>query len=399
MPNFSFVSIPSWDQTKTASKEKLDKAWATTKPGLDKAWTTTKPGLEKAYTTAKPGFDKAYAVIDKLAVPVNNFSNRLGSEAFWPTTLDKESDKAARILRSFCKDGFYTDDKAMESLKAPNSPKDANIPRPPNSPRGKQRVIQKIPSKVIHDAKGLAIFTTCRTGFWVSGASGSGILVGRKQNGEWSPPSGILLHTAGLGFLVGIDIYDCVIVINTAEALQAFTKLRCTIGGEVSAVAGPVGVGGILESEIHKRQAPVWNYLKSRGFYAGVQMDGTIIIERTDENERFYGERIGVADILRGNVRNLPAETKGLLETIRMAQGDRDIDEKALPESSITLGDSEVQYVDGKHLVVSDPKAPHDAEPTERKDGDKNVPDPDPNLTPEDAELIRKMGEMNKQVP
>lgn len=40
--------------------------------------------------------------MDKLGAPVNKLSNKLGSEAFWPTTLDKESDKAARILKSFC---------------------------------------------------------------------------------------------------------------------------------------------------------------------------------------------------------------------------------------------------------------------------------------------------------
>lgn len=111
---------------------------------------------------------------------------------------------------------------------------------------------------MIKKAKGLAIFTTMRTGLWVSGAGGSGILVAKKEDGTWSGPSGILLHTAGLGFLVGVDIYDCVVVINTEKALEAFTKIRCTLGGEVSAVAGPVGVGGILETEMHKRQAPVW---------------------------------------------------------------------------------------------------------------------------------------------
>jgi hypothetical protein len=40
--------------------------------------------------------------VDKLGRPINKFSNKIGSEAFWPTTLDKESDKAARILKSFC---------------------------------------------------------------------------------------------------------------------------------------------------------------------------------------------------------------------------------------------------------------------------------------------------------
>jgi hypothetical protein len=171
------------------------------------------------------------------------------------------------------------------------------------------------------------------------------VLLGRMADGTWSPPSGIMLHTVGLGFLVGVDIYDCVVVINTQEALDAFSSIRCTLGGEVSAVAGPVGVGGVLESEVHKRQAPVFTYLKSRGFYAGVQMDGTIIIERTDENERFYGEQIPVKDILAGKVRHPPYEIKKLMETIKAAQGDSNVDESLLLDGP-PPGDYEVQEAD-----------------------------------------------------
>lgn len=201
--------------------------------------------------------------------------------------------------------------------------------------------------QVIRNAKGLAIFTTMRTGLWVSGAGGSGILVGRTADGSWSPPSGIMLHTAGLGFLVGVDIYDCVVVINTQKALDAFSKIRCTLGGEVSAVAGPVGAGGLLETEIHKRQAPVFTYLKSRGFYAGIQIDGTVIIERTDENERFYNEKISVGDILAGKIRHPPYEVRKLLETIKAAQGDKDVDESLLP-SEPPPGDYELE--DNSHI-------------------------------------------------
>ncbi|KAA6411514.1 MAG: hypothetical protein FRX48_04794 [Lasallia pustulata] len=287
----------------------------------------------KTKTSSKAGFDKVWTWADKLGAPVNRLSNKLGAEAFWPTTLDKESDKAARILRSFCKDGFYTD-------------VDPRDPGAQDGPKAKQKVVKKIPTQVIKKAKGLAIFTTMRTGLWVSGAGGSGVLVARTASGEWSPPSGILLHTAGLGFLVGVDIYDCVIVINSEKALEAFTKIRCTLGGEVSAVAGPVGVGGILETEIHKRQAPLWTYLKSRGFYAGVQVDGTVVIERTDENERFYGQRIGVADILAGKARHPPYETRRLLATIKAAQGDTDVDQSALLDSEPTPGDMLVERMD-----------------------------------------------------
>jgi len=140
-----------------------------------------------------------------------------------------------------------------------------------------------------------------------------------------------LLHTAGLGFMVGIDIYDCVVVINTEKALEAFTKIRCTLGGEISVAAGPVGAGAILETELHKRQAPVYNYMKSRGFYAGVQIDGSVVIERTDENERFYGEKIPVQEILAGKVRHPPYELRQLMETIKAAQGDNNYDESVIP--------------------------------------------------------------------
>ena len=307
------------------------------------SWSTTK-------TTSKQGFDKVYNLVDKLGAPVNKLSNKLGSEAFWPTTLDKESDKAARILRSFCKDGFYVEDENNLSNGVINADK----------PVGKQRVIKKIPTEVIKRAKGLAIFTTMRTGLWVSGAGGSGILVGRKEDGTWSPPSGILLHTAGLGFMVGVDIYDCVVVINTEKALQAFTKIRATVGGEISVVAGPVGVGGILETELHKRQAPVFNYMKSRGFYAGVQIDGTVMIERGDENERFYGQKLTVSEILSGKVRHEPYEIRTLMATINAAQGDN-VDEALIAAAEPTPGDFEV--VDDPGTGFGLPPAEDDPDP------------------------------------
>ncbi|EWZ29051.1 hypothetical protein FOZG_17340 [Fusarium oxysporum Fo47] len=138
-----------------------------------------------------------------------------------------------------------------------------------------------------------------RTGLWMSGATGSGVLVARNEdNDSWSPPSGILLNSAGIGFLAGAGIYDCVIVINNRKALDAFTGVRATIG--------------------------VFTYLKSRGFYAGIQVNGTVILERTDENERFYGEQmIGVSDILGGYTQH-PPETKMLMEALKAAEGPSD---------------------------------------------------------------------------
>jgi hypothetical protein len=57
---------------------------------------------DKAKHGSKGAFDIAWGALEKLGGPVNKFTNKIGSEAFWPTTLDKESDKSARILKSFC---------------------------------------------------------------------------------------------------------------------------------------------------------------------------------------------------------------------------------------------------------------------------------------------------------
>jgi len=106
-----------------------------------------------------------------------------------------------------------------------------------------------------------------------------------------------------VGFMAGIDIYDCVVVINDRKALEAFSKVRVSLGGEISVGAGPIGAGGVVESEVMKDRKPWWSYMKSRGLYGGVQLDGTIIIERNDENARFYGERLPLSQILAGNVK------------------------------------------------------------------------------------------------
>ncbi|KAI6714745.1 hypothetical protein JHW43_002713 [Diplocarpon mali] len=304
------------------------------------------PLWEKTKHGSKSAFDKGWAAFEKLGVPVNKLTNKIGSEAFWPTGLGPESDKAARILKSFCsmsspaftsshhltktpsEDGFYKESPTPNGTGLATPAAAPSSPGPRNNPK----VLMKIPQKVIQNCVGLAIFSVMRTGLWVSGAGGSGVLIARKEDGEWGPPSGILVHTLGVGFIVGIDIYDCVIVINNRKALEAFSKMRVSLGGELSVVAGPVGAGGIVESELLKDRKPVLSYVKSRGLYGGLQVDGTIIVERNDENAKFYGERLPIKDILAGNIKDIPAETRMLIETVKLAEGRTDGDPAVLEQ-------------------------------------------------------------------
>ncbi|KAL7629278.1 hypothetical protein AAE478_000798 [Parahypoxylon ruwenzoriense] len=254
---------------------------------------------------------------DKIPSPVNRFSTyRLGRDAFWPATLDKECDKAARILKSFCTDGFSTPDDRPSS------------PSTYSSTQSSHRLLKKIPPRIIQNAVGLAIFTSMRSGIWTAGSGGSGILVARKTDGTWSPPSGLMLQTASLRFIFGVDIYDCVLVINNFTVLEAFARPRLTLGTDVSLTPGPLVALGLLENDVTwadlSDRAIV--YVKSKGQTAEVKFDGTVINERADENERFYGMKISVAKILAGDINQSLPQTRPLTEVLKAAEGRTDYD-------------------------------------------------------------------------
>jgi lipid-binding SYLF domain-containing protein len=258
--------------------------------------------------------------------PLAEHSNKVGSEAFWPTTLDKECDKAARILRSFCKDGFHIR-SSSSSLSSLSTSSSTTL----DAPKHSQKALKRLPEEVIRNARGLAIFTTMRSGLWVSGAGGSGVLVTRLPDGTWSPPSAILLHTDGVAFLVDADIYDCILIINTDDAMKTISQGRYTIGSGIGVTSGPVVSGDFLDSNIFGISAPIYSYLKSRGQCTDGQLNGTIVVERMDENERFYRRKVTAADILSGKIHKAPSETAKLIQTIKAAQGDTDVDPSMLP--------------------------------------------------------------------
>lgn len=86
--------------------------------------------------------------------------------------------------------------------------------------------------------------------------------------------------------MIGIDIYDCVLVIRTQKALDSFSSHKATLGGEFALVAGAYGSGAAVELGIDR--SPVLSYIKSRGLYVGVEAVAQVFIERREENEVMY---------------------------------------------------------------------------------------------------------------
>lgn len=89
-----------------------------------------------------------------------------------------------------------------------------------------------------------------------------------------------------LQFLLGVDVYDCVLVIRSQKALDSFRTHKATLGLEIGVAAGPYGSGAAVEAGLEK--APVFSYVRSRGMYAGVELVGQVFVERYDENAAMY---------------------------------------------------------------------------------------------------------------
>lgn len=228
-------------------------------------------------------------------------------------SLPGEAEKAAKILASFLAD--------------PDHPESA---------------LNSIPKVVLQRARGLAVFQVLKAGFVFSGKAGSGLVISRLPDGSWSAPSCIATGGVGWGLQIGADITDFVIVLNSEDAVRAFSLGgNVTIGGNVSATAGPIGTGGSVQASL-AHPAPMFSYSKSKGLFAGLSLEGTALLERKDANKDFYGSAIPARDILGGRVPP-PEVASRLYEIIEAAEG---LDETGLPEESYVPSST------GEHLQV-----------------------------------------------
>ncbi|KAF5656813.1 YSC84-like protein [Fusarium heterosporum] len=175
----------------------------------------------------------------------------------------------------------------------------------------------KILPDIISNAKGLAIFTGFRAGMYFAGAGGSGVVIARLTDGTWSSPSAFAVRSGSVGLVYGVDVYDCVCVLNTKEAVDAYKKSEVNLGGAVALAAGPLGVN-VNVGEVK----PVWTYTKSRGVYGGLTVDGTVIREKRDVNTEFYGAELSSAQILDGQAHGgWSSRIYKLLEVVKAAEG------------------------------------------------------------------------------
>jgi len=171
-----------------------------------------------------------------------------------------------------------------------------------------------IPDSIVKQATCIAVVPSMKKGAFIVGAQyGQGVVTCRTGRG-WSGPVFIRMAGGSFGFQIGGEGTDLVLVAVNDKGLQDLLKSKFKIGGDASAAAGPVGRNAQAATDI-SMHAELLTYSRSKGLFAGIDLDGTTVSQNSDDTTLFYGGPHTFDQVLKGNVLP-PEDSRPFLRTI-----------------------------------------------------------------------------------
>src|ERR1700729_2053440 len=176
-----------------------------------------------------------------------------------------------------------------------------------------------IPQSVIDKADCVVVLPSVLKAAFVVGASyGRGVMTcrsGKTFRGPWSAPSMMALEGASVGFQLGGQATDFVLLLMSPTSAANILKSKVKIGGDASAAAGPVGRNASAETDVTMR-AQILSYSRARGLFAGVSLSGSTLRPDNDGNKKLYGKDITAEAIVFDKAVPAPPSAAKLLATL-----------------------------------------------------------------------------------
>jgi SH3 domain-containing YSC84-like protein 1 len=148
------------------------------------------------------------------------------------------------------------------------------------------------------------------------GTYGRGVLVCRKGgNGLWNAPSMFTLGAASIGFQIGGKATDVVFLVMNPEGARKLVQDSVKLGAGASVAAGPVGrsAEGATDAQLH---AEILSYSRTRGLFAGLSLDGAVLKQDKDDNQKLYGREVSAKQLLIDGTVRTPRAARGLNSTL-----------------------------------------------------------------------------------
>ena len=151
----------------------------------------------------------------------------------------------------------------------------------------------------VDQAKGVLIFPQIiKGGFIFGGSGGTGVFIVRDGTGNWTEPAFYTVGSATFGLQIGGESAEVVMLAMTQKAADSLLSSSFKLGGDVSVALGPVGGGAKASADIPSVTSDFVSFAKSKGLYAGLNLEGAVVAVRDSLNKAYYGKNVRPADII-----------------------------------------------------------------------------------------------------
>ncbi len=167
-----------------------------------------------------------------------------------------------------------------------------------------------IPQDLLDKAECIVVLPSVKKAAFGIGASyGRGVMIcrsGQHYTGAWGPPALYALEGGSIGFQLGIQGTDFVLLVMNPQGAKSLLSSKVKLGADASAAAGPKGRTAEGATDVVMK-AEILSYSRNKGLFAGISLEGSTLRSDGSANEKLYGQRLDAKDIIREGKVKTPA--------------------------------------------------------------------------------------------
>jgi len=179
-----------------------------------------------------------------------------------------------------------------------------------------------IPKDLLDKAECVVVFPSVKkAGLGIGASYGRGAILcrtGEDFRGPWSAPAMFALECASIGFQIGGEATDFVLLVMNEKGANSVMSSKVKLGADASAAAGPVGRTTSAETDIAMK-AEILSYSRARGIFGGISLAGSTLRSDGGANKNLYGKELDAKQIVRENKVTIPAAAKPLIDILAQA--------------------------------------------------------------------------------
>ncbi len=157
-----------------------------------------------------------------------------------------------------------------------------------------------MPPSLLANAEAIAIIpNVIKAGVVIAGRFGRGVMLVRNENGDWGHPIFVTIGGGSFGFQVGAQSTDVVLVFKNRKGTEKIFRGKMTLGADAAVSAGPIGRRAEASTDEAFR-ASILSYSRSRGLFAGVSLEGSVLSIDDEWNTEFYERPVRAEDLIAG---------------------------------------------------------------------------------------------------